>query len=59
MDGKKLVIGMIAIVVVIGLITLVLYLLTRQDDVESDGESVTPNAVVEHVAPEQELILVS
>ncbi len=44
-DGKKLIIGMVAMVVLIGVITFALYLLTRQDDVEDDG-SLTPNAIV-------------
>lgn len=44
-DGKKLIIGMFAMVVLIGVITFALYLLTRQDNVEDDG-SVTPNAIV-------------
>ena len=44
-DGKKLIIGMVAMVVLIGVITFALYLLTRQDEAEDDAPP-TPNAIV-------------
>jgi hypothetical protein len=51
MDGKKIIIAMLVAVVIIGLISYGLYLLTRQDEVESGNEPLTPNAFVVRYEP--------
>jgi hypothetical protein len=50
MNGKHVVIGLFALVAIVGIITFALYLLTRQDEAQ-EGDFV-PNAVtVEYVTP--------
>ncbi|MGE0058044.1 MAG: hypothetical protein AB7P33_03695 [Dehalococcoidia bacterium] len=56
MDGKKVVILLFIIVVLTGLITFSLYLLTRKDSVDDDGV-VVPNAVQEYQAIANYLIV--
>jgi hypothetical protein len=51
-DGKKVVIGIFAIVLIVAVLTFSIYLLTRKDEtVEDDGTS-TPSAITELVMVE-------
>ena len=46
MDGKKIIIAMFVAVVIIGLISYGLYLLTRQEETVEGDEPLTPNAIM-------------